>query len=118
MRTSGRRRFGRKGGKKEDLRKTTAVLTTRLVTLAIGRETFTQGTATAIRMPSVGSGREGATIGLLQVLVLLGLLVLLALLAGFVAWRVPAPLGVVPALPSLPLPILATRLVIEERCAL
>jgi hypothetical protein len=62
------------------LRKTTAVLAMMLVMLAVGGEAFAQGTAPVIRIPSAGSDGEGATVGLLQVLVILGILVLLALL--------------------------------------
>ena len=79
--------FRKKRGQ-EDLGKTTAVLAMMLVGLAVCSEAFTQGTVTVIRIPSAGSDGEGATVGLLQVLVILGILVLLALLVGFVAWRV------------------------------
>jgi len=88
------------------LGKTTAVLAMMLVGLAVCSEAFTQGTVTVIRIPSAGSDGEGATVGLLRVLVILGILVLLSR-----CWRglwpggYVAPLKVSKALPSLYVPI-------------
>ena len=60
--------------------------------LVTSGEVHAQGSTTTTAMlrgpASWGSSGEGAPLGSMQVLVIVGVIVLLALLAGVVAWRV------------------------------